>query len=99
VPGARDVESTEELVDEFRRRTGGRAMRLRASDAYPAYETAILGAYGETVIPPRTGSRAVRRGLAKSPPASLVYATVEKGESGVNPGSVQNGTKLENKSR
>ena len=42
VPGARDVEGTEALVGEFRRRTGGRIMRLMTSDAYPAYETAIL---------------------------------------------------------
>ena len=55
VPGARDVEGTEALVGEFRRRTGGRAMRLMTSDADPAYETTILDAYGETVAPPRTG--------------------------------------------
>lgn len=78
MPGARDIESTEELVDEFRRRTGGRVMRLLTSDAYPAYETAILGAYGETVTPPRTGKPGRPKGPHKVPPASLVYATVEK---------------------
>ena len=30
-------------------------MNLMTSDDYPAYETAILHAYGETVTPPRTG--------------------------------------------
>src|SRR5579859_4915998 len=39
VPGARDIEGTETLVAEARRRTGGRIMRLMTSDAYPAYES------------------------------------------------------------
>ena len=55
VPGARTIENTEALVEDFRRRTGGRLMNLMTSDDYPAYETAILHAYGETVTPPRTG--------------------------------------------
>jgi IS1 family transposase len=63
VPGARDVEGTEALVGEARRRTGGRIMRLMTSDAYPAYESAILHAYGEEVTPPRTG----RPGRPKAP--------------------------------
>lgn len=78
VPGARDVEGTEALVGEFRRRTGGRAMRLMTSDAYSAYETAILDAYGETVVPPRTGKPGRPKGPYKVPPADLVYAAVEK---------------------
>jgi IS1 family transposase len=78
VPGARDVEGAEALVGEFQRRTGGRAMKLMTSDAYPAYETAILDAYGETVTPPRTGKPGRPKGPYKAPPADLVYATVEK---------------------
>jgi hypothetical protein len=78
VPGARDVEGTEALVGEFNERTGGRTMRLMTSDAYPAYETAILDAYGETVTPPRTGNPGRPRGPRKEPPPGLVYATVEK---------------------
>jgi len=78
VPGARDVEGTEALVGEFHRRTGGRAMRLMTSDAYPAYVTAILDAYGETVTPPRTGGPGRPRKASKRPPESLTYATVEK---------------------
>jgi IS1 family transposase len=78
VPGARDVEGTEALVGQFRRRTGGRAMRLMTSDGYPAYETAILDAYGETVVPPRTGKPGRPKGAYKTPPPDLVYATVEK---------------------
>ena len=78
VPGARDVEGTEALVGEFRRRTGGRTMRLMTSDAYPAYETAILDHYGETITPPRTGKPGRPKGPYKVPPEGLVYATVEK---------------------
>ena len=78
VPGGRDVEGTEALVGEFRRRTGGRVMRLMTSDAYPAYETAIPDAYGETVTPPRTGKPGRPKGPYKAPPEGLVYATVEK---------------------
>jgi hypothetical protein len=78
VPGARDVEGTEALVGESRRRTGGRVLRLMTSDGYPAYEGAILDAYGEEVTPPRTGMPGRPRGTYKVPPAGLAYATVEK---------------------
>jgi hypothetical protein len=78
VPGARDVEGTEALVGEARRRTGGRIMRLLTSDAYPAYESAILHAYGEEVTPPRTGRPGRPRATYRTPPAGLTYATVEK---------------------
>jgi hypothetical protein len=53
-------------------------MRLMTSDAYPAYETAILDAYGEQVTPPRTGKPGRPKKAFKTPPAELVYATVEK---------------------
>lgn len=78
VPGRRTAENTEALVAEFRRRTGGRGMNLMTSDDYPAYETAILHAYGETVIPPRTGRPGRPRSPYKVAPAGLTYATVTK---------------------
>jgi IS1 family transposase len=78
VPGARDAENTEALVAEFRRRTGDRTMDLMTSDGYPAYETAILRAYGETVTPPRTGKRGRPKAPCTVPRAGLTYATVEK---------------------
>jgi hypothetical protein len=78
VPGARTVENTEALVEDFRRRTGGRVMGLMTSDDYPAYETAILHAYGETVTPPRTGKPGRPRAPYKAPPPDLTYATVTK---------------------
>ena len=78
MPGKRTAENTEALVAEFRRRTGGRLMDLMTSDDYPAYETAILRAYGETVTPPRTGKRGRPRAPYRVPPPGLIYATVTK---------------------
>ena len=78
VPGRRTAENTETLVAESRRRTGGRPMRLMTSDDYPAYEGAILHAYGETVTPPRTGKRGRPRSPYKVAPPGLTYATVTK---------------------
>jgi hypothetical protein len=78
VPGARTVENTEALVADFRRRTGGRVMDLMTSDDYPAYETAILYAYGETVTPPRTGKPGRPRAPYKAAPPGLTYAAVTK---------------------
>ena len=78
VPGARTIENTEALVADFRRRTEGRVMNLMTSDDYPAYETAILHAYGETVTPPRTGKPGRPKAPYKAPPPSLTYATVTK---------------------
>jgi IS1 family transposase len=78
VPGARTIENTEALVGDFRRRTGGRLMNLMTSDDYPAYETAILRAYGETVTPPRTGKPGRPKAPYKAAPAGLTYATVTK---------------------
>ena len=78
VPGKRTIESTEALVEEFRRRTGARLMNLMTSDDYPVYETAIMHAYGETITPPRTGKRGRPRSPYKVAPAGLTYATVIK---------------------
>lgn len=78
VPGTRTIENTERLVADFRRRTEGRLMNLMTSDDYPAYETAILHAYGETVTPPRTGRPGRPPASYQAPPAGLNYAVVEK---------------------
>ncbi len=63
VPGARTLENTEAVVEDFRRRPLGRMMNLITSDEDSAYEGAILKAYGETITPPRTG----RPGRPRSP--------------------------------
>ena len=53
-------------------------MSLMTSDDYPAYETAILHAYGETVTPPRTGKPGRPKASRPAPPPGLTYATVTK---------------------
>jgi hypothetical protein len=53
--GKRTTEATRALVRDFRRRTGGRVLRLMTSDEYPVYEEAIREAYGHRVTPPRPG--------------------------------------------
>lgn len=76
--GKRTAEATRALVRDFRRRTGGRLMRLMTSDEYPAYEEAIRDAYGTRVVPPRTG----RPGRPRKPHTAVLpgvtYATVHK---------------------
>ena len=65
VVGTRTADATRALVRDFRRRTGGRVMRLITSDEYPAYPDAIRAAYGLTVTPDR----------AAGPPPAGVHRT------------------------
>jgi uncharacterized membrane protein len=78
VPGARDAERVEEVVGEVKQRTGGRVMDPLTSDDYPAYETAILNAYGQEVETTPSGRSSRRMVPEKVPPPGLNYATVEK---------------------
>ena len=78
VPGARDAESVEEVVDEVKDRTGGRVLDLVTSDDYPAYETALLNAYGQEVATTATGRPSRKMVPQKVPPPGMNYATVEK---------------------
>jgi IS1 family transposase len=78
VVGRRTEEQTQALVEDFHRRTGGRVMNLLTSDENPAYATAILEVYGETVTPRPTGRPGRPRAAYKKPPKKLVYATVHK---------------------
>jgi IS1 family transposase/transposase-like protein len=78
VPGERTAETVEELVRDVRGRLGGRVPRLITTDAYSAYEGAILEAFGREVVPPRTGRRGRPRSPYKVAPAGLNYATVHK---------------------
>jgi IS1 family transposase len=78
VPGERSAENVAVVVGDFKRRTGGRVMSLMTTDGFPAYKTAILDAYGETVTPPRTGKRGRPKAPYKIPPKDLTYAVVEK---------------------
>jgi hypothetical protein len=78
VPGERTAANVHELVQDFQQRTGVRIPNLITTDEYPAYETAILQAYGETVIPERTGKPGRPRAPYQVPPVDLNYATVHK---------------------
>src|SRR3954465_1382133 len=78
VPGERTAESVVAVVEDFKRRTGGRLMDLITTDGYPAYEDAFLEASGETITPPRTGKRGRPKAPYKVAPAGLTYAVVEK---------------------
>jgi hypothetical protein len=78
VPGKRTLENTQKLVDDFKQRTGGRTMNLMTSDEYACYQTAILQAYGQVVVPPRTGKPGRPRGPYRVAPPQLRYATVHK---------------------
>ena len=78
VPGKRTGEHVQELVNDFQQRTEGRIMNLMTTDEYPAYETAILETYGETVEPERTGKPGRPKAPYKVPPERLQYATVHK---------------------
>jgi hypothetical protein len=78
VPGARDAANVEDVVDQVQDRTGGRVMDLMTSDDYPAYETALLQAYGQEVPTTPSGRPSRRLIPAKVPPPGLNYATVEK---------------------
>jgi hypothetical protein len=78
VLGKRTARNVATLVDELRRRTGGRPLSLITTDEYAPYREAILKGYGETVTPPRTGRRDRPRKPYQVAPASLVYATVDK---------------------
>jgi hypothetical protein len=75
-PGARVGESVEAVVEDFKRRTGGRPMDLITSDEHRPYKEAILRAYGveATTTPGGLPARAAR----KIAPPSLCYAAVHK---------------------
>jgi IS1 family transposase len=78
VPGARDAEAVEEVIGEVKDRTGGRVLELVTSDDYPAYETALLEAYGQEVTTTATGRPSRKMIPEKVPPPKMSYATVEK---------------------
>jgi hypothetical protein len=76
--GRHSAEHVGLLVEDFRRRTGGRLMNLMTSDENPAYAEAILAAYGQEYRPRRRGKRGRRPAPRRRPPKGLKYATVHK---------------------
>ena len=78
VPGERTAESVQELVTDVKERLDGRVPELITTDEYAPYEGAILEAFGEEVVPPRTGQPGRPRKPYKVAPEGLNYATVHK---------------------
>lgn len=78
IPGERTAESAQELVADVKGRLGGRTPELITTDEYAPYQGAILEAFGEEVVPPRTGRPGRPRKPYKVAPAGLNYATVHK---------------------
>jgi IS1 family transposase len=78
VPGKRTAKKVEALVEDLKERTGGRPMNLITSDEYKPYRGAILKAYGEEVVPPRTGRPGRPQAPYYVPSPDLKYATVHK---------------------
>jgi IS1 family transposase/transposase-like protein len=78
VPGERTAQSVKELVGEVKERLDGRLPELITTDEYAPYQGAILEAFGEEVVPPRTGQPGRPRKPYKVAPERLRYATVHK---------------------
>jgi len=78
VPGKRTAEKAEAVVQDFKQRTGGRPMNLITSDEYKPYRGTILKAYGEKVVPQRTGKPGRPKAPYYEPLPGLKYATVHK---------------------
>jgi IS1 family transposase len=78
IPGERTAETVQELVADVKERLDGRTPELITTDEYTPYQGAILEAFGQEVVPPRTGKRGRPRKPYKVAPAGLNYATVHK---------------------
>jgi len=78
VPGKRSAENVKAVVSEFQRRTDDAAIILLTSDEYPAYRDAIHNAYGQEVIPPRTGKPGRPRKPYTLEPENINFAVVHK---------------------
>jgi hypothetical protein len=80
VPGARVIESAEEVVTEVKDRLDGQPPELMTSDEYSAYETVIETAFSQEVDAPREAARRGRRPLLpeRCLAPGVTYATVRK---------------------
>lgn len=78
VPGKRTTENARLLVDDFKRRTGGRILDLITTDDYRPYRKAIWDLYGQPWVPPRAGRRGRAPRTYWVPPPALNYVTIHK---------------------
>jgi len=78
VVGKRLAENAVLLLEDVKERLGGRVPELLTSDGYAAYPEALLAAFGEEVVPPRTGKPGRPAGPRLVPPQGLCHATIHK---------------------
>jgi IS1 family transposase len=78
VVGPRTADSAQLLLEGVRDRLGGRVPELVTSDEYPAYPEALLSAFGEARVPPRTGRPGRPAGPRVIWPEGRCFAAVHK---------------------
>jgi IS1 family transposase len=78
VPGKRDGETCERLIQQVHDRTAGRTDLLITSDEHAPYETSIRAVYGVEKPRPRRPGPGRSPRLGKVVPPDLCYATVRK---------------------
>jgi hypothetical protein len=66
------------LLEDVKKRLGGRTPELITSDEWPGYPEAIKQVFGVEVVPPRTGKPGRPAGPRLEVPQGLNYATVPK---------------------
>jgi hypothetical protein len=66
------------LLQDVKKRLGGRTPELITSDEWPGYPEAIKQVFGVEVVPPRTGKPGRPAGPRLEVPEGLNYATVHK---------------------
>jgi IS1 family transposase len=76
--GKRLDTNAEELLQGVKKRLGGQPPQRISSDGYPAYEGAILDAFGEEVTPPPTGQPGRPAGPRVEAPDGMCYGRVQK---------------------
>ncbi|MFH0966859.1 MAG: hypothetical protein V1862_04160 [Methanobacteriota archaeon] len=78
IPGKRTAKNTRKIVKEFKKRTGGKLMRLITTGKYKPYIDAILTEYGVIIGPSSTGKCGRPRKSHRVPKSGLNYAMVKK---------------------
>src|SRR5262249_6742256 len=78
VVGKRLDTNAEMVVQGAKERLGDQTPELVTSDGYAAYDEALLGAFGEEVVPPRTGQPGPPAGPRGEAPEGLCYGRVQK---------------------
>jgi len=78
VVGKRLETNVEMVVESVKERLGGEVPELVSTDGYKVYEEALLGTFGEEVVPPRTGQPGRPAGPHTEPPAGMCYGRVQK---------------------